>query len=70
MGHGVVVCVGLDHLAPHHGETPMAAWIPLILVALVLVWLANIYDLERQMMRATKVSTPRLGESIIAHMGS
>tara|TARA_B100001123_G_scaffold312325_2_gene349318 strand:+ start:790 stop:936 length:147 start_codon:yes stop_codon:yes gene_type:complete len=48
----------------------MAAWIPLILVALVLVWLANIYDLERQMMRATKVSTPRLGESIIAHMGS
>ena len=48
----------------------MAAWIPLILVALVLVWSVNIYDLERQMMGATKVSISGFGESTIAHMGS
>jgi len=48
----------------------MAAWIPLILVALVLVWLIGIYDLDRQMMGATKVSTSGFGESTIAHMGS
>ena len=48
----------------------MAAWIPLILVALGLVWLSGISARDRQMMGATKVSTSGFGESTIAHMGS